>query len=146
MEELQRRGVPSSGIRARTLMSQSRIVALPFDLYSRVTRNAQCSGGQGRPARPRATFKGVVKGGFFPRRVAPYPTLEIGPKNLTNKVVNFLHKYLYIEEQKMYKRSLKDNLHRSKRSYKTTRDYEDEVIKLNTLNTRRLVRDMFKSF
>ncbi|KAI5653543.1 hypothetical protein M9H77_30730 [Catharanthus roseus] len=48
---------------------------------------------------------------------------------------------LYIEEQKMHKRSLKGNLQRSKRSHKITRDYEDEVIKLNTLKTRRLVRE-----
>ncbi|KAI5681143.1 hypothetical protein M9H77_02370 [Catharanthus roseus] len=38
----------------------------------------------------------------------------------------------------MHKRSLKDNLRRSKRSQKTTRVYGDEVIKLNTLKTRRL--------
>ncbi|KAI5666729.1 hypothetical protein M9H77_16582 [Catharanthus roseus] len=47
------------------------------------------------------------------------------------------------EERNMYKRSLKGNLHRSKRSLKTTRVYEDEVIKLNTLKTR-LVRGIFK--
>ncbi|KAI5681551.1 hypothetical protein M9H77_02779 [Catharanthus roseus] len=43
------------------------------------------------------------------------------------------------DEQKMYKRSLKGNLHRRKRSLKTIRVYEDEVIKLNNLKTRRLV-------
>ncbi|KAI5657235.1 hypothetical protein M9H77_26028 [Catharanthus roseus] len=48
------------------------------------------------------------------------------------------------KEQKMHKRSLKGNLHRSKRSYKTTIVYEDEVIKLNTLKTRRLVRGVLK--
>ncbi|KAI5671584.1 hypothetical protein M9H77_11948 [Catharanthus roseus] len=42
------------------------------------------------------------------------------------------------EEQKMHKRSLKGNLQRSKRSLKTTRVYEDEVIELNTLKTRRI--------
>ncbi|KAI5675634.1 hypothetical protein M9H77_06584 [Catharanthus roseus] len=46
----------------------------------------------------------------------------------------------YIEEQKMHKRSLKGNLHRCKRSLKTISVYEDEVIKLHTLKTRRLVR------
>ncbi|KAI5671639.1 hypothetical protein M9H77_12003 [Catharanthus roseus] len=40
----------------------------------------------------------------------------------------------------MHKINLKGNLQRSKRSLKTTRVYEDEVIKLNTLKTRRLVR------
>ncbi|KAI5668018.1 hypothetical protein M9H77_17871 [Catharanthus roseus] len=44
------------------------------------------------------------------------------------------------DEQKMPKRSFKGNLQRSKRSLKTTRIYEDEVIKLNTLKTRRIVR------
>ncbi|KAI5650119.1 hypothetical protein M9H77_36124 [Catharanthus roseus] len=44
----------------------------------------------------------------------------------------------------MQKRSLKGNLKRSKRSHKKTRVYEDEVIKLNTLKTRRLVRGIFK--
>ncbi|KAI5677571.1 hypothetical protein M9H77_08521 [Catharanthus roseus] len=39
----------------------------------------------------------------------------------------------------MYKRSLKGNLQRSKRSLKTTRLYEDEVIKLKTLKTRRMM-------
>ncbi|KAI5681144.1 hypothetical protein M9H77_02371 [Catharanthus roseus] len=42
------------------------------------------------------------------------------------------------EEQNMHKRSLKGNLQRSKRSLKTTRLYEDEVIKLKTLKTRRM--------
>ncbi|KAI5673411.1 hypothetical protein M9H77_13775 [Catharanthus roseus] len=46
----------------------------------------------------------------------------------------------------MHKRSLKCNLNRSKRSLKITRVYEDEVIKLNTLKTRRLVRELLKSF
>ncbi|KAI5666730.1 hypothetical protein M9H77_16583 [Catharanthus roseus] len=44
----------------------------------------------------------------------------------------------------MHKRNLKGNLHRSKRSLKTTRVYENEVIKLNTLKTRRLVRVILK--
>ncbi|KAI5676268.1 hypothetical protein M9H77_07218 [Catharanthus roseus] len=44
----------------------------------------------------------------------------------------------------MHKRSLKGNLQRSKRSLKTTRVYEHEVIKLNTLKTRRLVRGILK--
>ncbi|KAI5673360.1 hypothetical protein M9H77_13724 [Catharanthus roseus] len=44
----------------------------------------------------------------------------------------------------MHKRSLKGNLHRSKRSLKTIRVYEDEVIKLNTLKTKRLVRGILK--
>ncbi|KAI5681237.1 hypothetical protein M9H77_02464 [Catharanthus roseus] len=48
------------------------------------------------------------------------------------------------KEQKMHKRSLEGNLQRSKRSLKTTRAYENEVIKLNTLNTRRLVRCILK--
>ncbi|KAI5658116.1 hypothetical protein M9H77_26909 [Catharanthus roseus] len=43
------------------------------------------------------------------------------------------------EEQKMHKRSLKGNLQRSKISLKTTTVYEDEMIKLNTLKTRRIV-------
>ncbi|KAI5663662.1 hypothetical protein M9H77_22985 [Catharanthus roseus] len=38
----------------------------------------------------------------------------------------------------MHKRSLKGNLQRSKRSLKTTRFYEDKVIKLKTLKTRRM--------
>ncbi|KAI5662672.1 hypothetical protein M9H77_21995 [Catharanthus roseus] len=41
----------------------------------------------------------------------------------------------------MHKRNIKGNLQRSKISLKTTRFYEDEVIKLNTLKTRRMVRD-----
>ncbi|KAI5682076.1 hypothetical protein M9H77_03304 [Catharanthus roseus] len=41
----------------------------------------------------------------------------------------------------MYKKSLKGNLQRSRRSLKTSRFYENEVIKLKTLNTRRIVRD-----
>ncbi|KAI5662104.1 hypothetical protein M9H77_21427 [Catharanthus roseus] len=45
-----------------------------------------------------------------------------------------------VKEQTMNKRSVKGNLQRSKRSLKTTRVYEDEVIKLNTLKTRRIVR------
>ncbi|KAI5682241.1 hypothetical protein M9H77_03469 [Catharanthus roseus] len=44
----------------------------------------------------------------------------------------------------MHKRSLKGNLQRSKRSLKTTKVHEDEVIKLNTLKTRRLVRSILK--
>ncbi|KAI5663849.1 hypothetical protein M9H77_23173 [Catharanthus roseus] len=47
---------------------------------------------------------------------------------------------LYIEEQKMHKRSLKGNLQKRKISLKTTRVYEDEVIKLNTLKIRKIVR------
>ncbi|KAI5657295.1 hypothetical protein M9H77_26088 [Catharanthus roseus] len=43
----------------------------------------------------------------------------------------------------MHKRSLKGNLHRSKRSLKTTRVNEDEVIKLHALKTR-LVRDILR--
>ncbi|KAI5649766.1 hypothetical protein M9H77_35771 [Catharanthus roseus] len=43
----------------------------------------------------------------------------------------------------MHKRNLKGNLQRSKRSLKTTRVYEDQVIKLKTLKTRRMVRDSF---
>ncbi|KAI5675672.1 hypothetical protein M9H77_06622 [Catharanthus roseus] len=46
-------------------------------------------------------------------------------------------------EHKMHRRSLKDNLRRSKRSLKITRLYEDEVNKLKTLKTRRIVRDSF---
>ncbi|KAI5682130.1 hypothetical protein M9H77_03358 [Catharanthus roseus] len=38
----------------------------------------------------------------------------------------------FAEEQKMHKKSLKGNLQRSKRSLKTTKVYEDEVIKMNT--------------
>ncbi|KAI5670585.1 hypothetical protein M9H77_10949 [Catharanthus roseus] len=45
------------------------------------------------------------------------------------------------KEQKMHKRSLKGNLQRSKRSLKTTRVYKDEVIKLNTLKIRRIVKE-----
>ncbi|KAI5668725.1 hypothetical protein M9H77_18578 [Catharanthus roseus] len=48
-------------------------------------------------------------------------------------------------QERMHKRSLKGNLQRSKRSLKTTRLYEDEVIKLKTLKTRRMVRDSFVS-
>ncbi|KAI5657380.1 hypothetical protein M9H77_26173 [Catharanthus roseus] len=44
------------------------------------------------------------------------------------------------QEQKMHKRSLEGNLQRSKRSLKTTRSYEDELIKLKTLKTRRIIR------
>ncbi|KAI5657662.1 hypothetical protein M9H77_26455 [Catharanthus roseus] len=44
------------------------------------------------------------------------------------------------KEQKMHKKSLKGNLQRSKISLNTTRVYEDEVIKSNTLKTRRIVR------
>ncbi|KAI5654170.1 hypothetical protein M9H77_31357 [Catharanthus roseus] len=47
------------------------------------------------------------------------------------------------EEQNMHKRSLKGNLQRRKRSLKTRRFYKDEVIKLKTLKTRRMVRDSF---
>ncbi|KAI5648304.1 hypothetical protein M9H77_34309 [Catharanthus roseus] len=43
----------------------------------------------------------------------------------------------------MHKRSLEGNLQRSKISLKTTRFYEDEVIKLKTLKTRRMVMDSF---
>ncbi|KAI5682221.1 hypothetical protein M9H77_03449 [Catharanthus roseus] len=43
----------------------------------------------------------------------------------------------------MHKRSLKENLQRSKRSLKTIRFFEDEVIKLKTLKTRRMLRDSF---
>ncbi|KAI5671395.1 hypothetical protein M9H77_11759 [Catharanthus roseus] len=43
----------------------------------------------------------------------------------------------------MHKRSLKGNLQRSKRSLKTTRFYEDEVIKLRTLKTGRILKDSF---
>ncbi|KAI5649865.1 hypothetical protein M9H77_35870 [Catharanthus roseus] len=43
----------------------------------------------------------------------------------------------------MHKMSLNGNLQRSKRSLKTTRVYEDEMIKLKTLKTRRMVRDSF---
>ncbi|KAI5671661.1 hypothetical protein M9H77_12025 [Catharanthus roseus] len=46
-------------------------------------------------------------------------------------------------KQKMLKRSLKKNLQRSKRSLKTTRFYEYEVIKLKTLKTRRMLRYSF---
>ncbi|KAI5661570.1 hypothetical protein M9H77_20893 [Catharanthus roseus] len=46
----------------------------------------------------------------------------------------------------MHKRSLKDNLPRSKRLLKTTRLYEDEVIKLKTLKRRRMVRNSFISY
>ncbi|KAI5653472.1 hypothetical protein M9H77_30659 [Catharanthus roseus] len=45
----------------------------------------------------------------------------------------------------MHKRSLRDDLQRSKKSLKITRLYEDEVIKLKTLKTRRIVRDSFIS-
>ncbi|KAI5669509.1 hypothetical protein M9H77_19362 [Catharanthus roseus] len=41
------------------------------------------------------------------------------------------------KEQKIHKRSFKSNLQRSKRSLKTIRFYEDEVIKLKTLTRRR---------
>ncbi|KAI5661683.1 hypothetical protein M9H77_21006 [Catharanthus roseus] len=50
-------------------------------------------------------------------------------------------KILNIQERVM--RSLKGNLQRSKRSLKTRTLYEDEVIKLKTLKTRRMVRDSF---
>ncbi|KAI5682222.1 hypothetical protein M9H77_03450 [Catharanthus roseus] len=40
-------------------------------------------------------------------------------------------------------RSLKENLQRSKSSLKTTRFYKDEVIKLKTLKTSRILRDSF---
>ncbi|KAI5661780.1 hypothetical protein M9H77_21103 [Catharanthus roseus] len=56
---------------------------------------------------------------------------------LDGKVYNIQERF-YIEEQKMHKRSLNGNLHRSKISLKTTRVYEHEVVKLNTLKTRRL--------
>ncbi|KAI5672702.1 hypothetical protein M9H77_13066 [Catharanthus roseus] len=50
------------------------------------------------------------------------------------------------KEQKMHKMSLKGNLQRSKRSLKTIRFSEDEVIKLKTLKTRRMLKDSFKVF
>ncbi|KAI5671662.1 hypothetical protein M9H77_12026 [Catharanthus roseus] len=50
---------------------------------------------------------------------------------------------IMLQEQKKHKKILKENLQRSKRSLKTTRFYEDEVIKLKTLKTRRMPRDSF---
>ncbi|KAI5663661.1 hypothetical protein M9H77_22984 [Catharanthus roseus] len=50
------------------------------------------------------------------------------------------------EEQKMHKRSLKGNLQRNKRSLKTTRFYEDKVIKLKTLKTRRMINSKTSSW
>ncbi|KAI5648970.1 hypothetical protein M9H77_34975 [Catharanthus roseus] len=47
------------------------------------------------------------------------------------------------EMRKMHKKSLNDNLQKSKRSLKITMLYEDEVIKLKTLNTRRIIRNSF---
>ncbi|KAI5653537.1 hypothetical protein M9H77_30724 [Catharanthus roseus] len=49
-----------------------------------------------------------------------------------------------IQERVM--RSLKHNLQRRKRSLKIKRLYENEVIKLKTLKTRRMVRDKETSF
>ncbi|KAI5683444.1 hypothetical protein M9H77_04672 [Catharanthus roseus] len=49
--------------------------------------------------------------------------------------------WFYKKNKKMHKRSLKGNLQRSERSLKATRFYKDEVIKLKTLKTRRMVRD-----
>ncbi|KAI5677599.1 hypothetical protein M9H77_08549 [Catharanthus roseus] len=46
-------------------------------------------------------------------------------------------------EFQMHKMTLKDDQQRSKRSLKITRLYEDEVINLKTLKTRRMVRDSF---
>ncbi|KAI5653941.1 hypothetical protein M9H77_31128 [Catharanthus roseus] len=43
------------------------------------------------------------------------------------------------EQQKMHKQSLKGHLQKSKRSLKKIRVYEDELIMLNTLKTRRFV-------
>ncbi|KAI5681822.1 hypothetical protein M9H77_03050 [Catharanthus roseus] len=45
----------------------------------------------------------------------------------------------------MHKKSLKGNLQRNKKSLKTTRFYEDEVIKLKTLKTKSMARDRFIS-
>ncbi|KAI5662681.1 hypothetical protein M9H77_22004 [Catharanthus roseus] len=41
-------------------------------------------------------------------------------------------------QERIHKRSLKGNLQRSKRSLNTTRFYEDEVIKLKILKTKRM--------
>ncbi|KAI5653173.1 hypothetical protein M9H77_30360 [Catharanthus roseus] len=77
-------------------------------------------------------------------RVYPDSTLDPGGSGLGPEI-------LYLESLgpglgpsftiKMHKRSLKGNLQSSKRSLKTTKVYEDEVIKLKTLKTRRMVRD-----
>ncbi|KAI5652385.1 hypothetical protein M9H77_29572 [Catharanthus roseus] len=78
-----------------------------------------------------------------PVRVYPYPTLDPGGSSLGPKFYTLesmspgLGPSLTIRN-----RSLKGNLQRNKRSLKTTRDYEDEVIKLNTLKTRIIVRDI----
>ncbi|KAI5671857.1 hypothetical protein M9H77_12221 [Catharanthus roseus] len=58
---------------------------------------------------------------------------------LDGKISN-IQEILYIDEQKMHKRSLMGNLQRSKISLKTTRAYGDDVIKLNTLKTIRIVK------
>ncbi|KAI5671255.1 hypothetical protein M9H77_11619 [Catharanthus roseus] len=49
------------------------------------------------------------------------------------------------KDQKMHNRSLKGNVQRSKRSLKTTKLYEDKVIKVKTLKTRRMLRDKNRS-
>ncbi|KAI5683611.1 hypothetical protein M9H77_04842 [Catharanthus roseus] len=46
----------------------------------------------------------------------------------------------------MHKKSLDDDLQRSKRSLKITRLYEDEMTNLKTLKTKRMVRDSFMRF
>ncbi|KAI5652604.1 hypothetical protein M9H77_29791 [Catharanthus roseus] len=52
----------------------------------------------------------------------------------------------FCKKKKDAQRGLKGNLQISKKSLKTTRLYEDEVIKLKTLKTRRMVRDSFISW
>ncbi|KAI5649786.1 hypothetical protein M9H77_35791 [Catharanthus roseus] len=72
-----------------------------------------------------------------------YILLNARKLNLTFGNTN--QKNNFVKEEKMHKRSPKGNLQRSKRSLKTTRFYEDEVIKLKTLKTIRMLRDSFNA-
>ncbi|KAI5652373.1 hypothetical protein M9H77_29560 [Catharanthus roseus] len=63
-----------------------------------------------------------------------------------NSHFDALHGKISNIQEMMYKRSLKGNVQRRKKSLKTTRLYEDEVIKSKTLKTRRMIRDSFIRF
>ncbi|KAI5677524.1 hypothetical protein M9H77_08474 [Catharanthus roseus] len=100
----------------------------------------------------------------FPLFTPPLPCILLGYDPLQEKTVYFSRlrassltdRYIEVcimqhfepssllwgKEQK-YTGDSKDNLQRNKRSLKTTRFYEDEVIKLKTLKTRRMVSDSF---
>ncbi|KAI5668538.1 hypothetical protein M9H77_18391 [Catharanthus roseus] len=65
---------------------------------------------------------------------------------LDGKILNIQERVMrnsLVRRTKDAQKGLKGNLQRRKRSLKTTKLYEDEVIKLKTLKTRRMVRDSF---